>query len=92
MDKVKKLAASSSGFYLRFDYGNGKPTYFPTWPIQLDGSCPWTGFSFKVCTPKNLNPAKSYITFTLRKASGTVWLDHIKIRELGKVKDTQKKK
>ena len=82
MDKVKKLAAKSSGFYLRLDYGTKKPTYFPNWPIQLEGSCPWTGFSFKVRTPKDLNPAKSYINFVLRKASGTVWLDHIKIREL----------
>ena len=82
MDKVKKLAAKSSGFYLRLDYGTKKPTYFPNWPIQLEGSCPWTGFSFKVRTPKDLNPAKSYINFILRKASGTVWLDHIQIREL----------
>jgi hypothetical protein len=84
MDNVKMLEGKASGFYLRFDYGNGKPTYFPKYPARMDGSCPWTGFKFKVRTPKDLNARKAYIIFTLRKATGTVWIDEIKINEIRK--------
>ena len=84
MENVKKLTDKASGFYLRLDFGNGKPAYFPRKPAQLDGSCPWTGFKFAVRTPKDLKADKSYIIFTLRKASGTVWLDNVKICEVGK--------
>ena len=84
MENVKKLTDKASGFYLRFDYGNGRPTYFPRPPAQMDGSCPWTGFKFKIRTPKDLKPEKSYIIFTLRKATGTAWVDHVKVCETGK--------
>ena len=84
MDKVKKNTAKASGFYLRFDFGNGRPIYFPRPPAQMDGSCPWTGFKFNVRTPKDFRADKAYIIFTLREATGTVWLDEVKITELKK--------
>lgn len=84
MENVKKLEAKASGFYLRLDFGNGRPAYFPRKPAELDGSCPWTGFRFKVRTPKDLKVEKSYIIFTLRRATGTVWLDEVKIQEVQK--------
>ena len=82
LENVKKLEAKSSGFYLRFDYGNGKCIYYPPYPVQMDGSCPWTGFSFRVHTPKDLNSRKAYIDFNLRKATGTAWLDHLRLIEI----------
>ena len=83
MDEVKKLEGKWSGFYIRFDYSNGSCMYFPAAPVQMDGTCPWTGFSFKVHTPKDFNAnQKAYINFVLRKATGTVWIDHVSLVEI----------
>jgi hypothetical protein len=85
LDKIKKLAASWSGFYVRFDQGNGKVQYFPAYPVQMDGSCPWTGFKFNVRTSPDFNRnKKAYINFALRKAEGTAWIDRISIKEVSK--------
>ena len=82
MDNVKKQETKSSGFYVRFDYGNGSCQYFPVAPVQLEGTCPWTGFTFKVHTPKDFNAnRKAYICYVLRKATGTVWVDHVTLVE-----------
>ena len=49
----------------------------------MDGTCPWTGFSFRIRTPKNYNAnGKAYLTFILRKASGTAWVDHVSCVEV----------
>ncbi len=83
MDNVKKKEAKWSGFYIRFDYSNGSCTYFPAAPVQMDGTCPWTGFSFQVHTPKDFNAnQKAYINFILRKAEGTAWIDHVSMVEI----------
>ena len=85
LEKVKKKLPKWSGFYIRFDFGNGKVQYFPAPPVQMDGSCPWTGFKFNVRTPKDFNRnKKAYINFVLREASGCAWIDHISITELAK--------
>ena len=85
LDNVKKLEKKWSGFYIRFDYGNGKCQYFPPMPVQMDGSCNWTGFKFRVKTPEDFNKnKKAYISFILRKASGTAWVDHVSVREVTK--------
>ncbi len=85
LDNVKKLEKKWSGFYIRFDYGNGKCQYFPPMPVQMDGSCNWTGFKFQVKTPEDFNKnKKAYISFILRKASGTAWVDHVSVREVTK--------
>ena len=85
LEKVKKQLPKWSGFYIRFDFGNGKVQYFPAPPVQMDGSCPWTGFKFNVRTPRDFNRnQKAYINFVLRKASGCAWIDHISITELSK--------
>ena len=82
---VKKLEKKWSGFYIRFDYGNGKCQYFPAMPVQMEGSCGWTGFKFRVKTPEDFNKnKKAYISFILRKASGTAWVDHVSVREVTK--------
>ena len=86
-----RLGEYMSDVFLRFDFGNGKPDYFPRKPAELDGSCPWTGFGFRVRTPKDLNAKKAYIIFTLRKADGTAWVDRVKIREIGPVAKEGKK-
>ena len=80
---MKKLGTDTSGFYVKIDMGNGKVVFFPTYPIQMDGTCPWTGFSFRIRTPKNYNAnGKAYLTFILRKASGTAWVDHVSCVEI----------
>ena len=85
LDKVKKLEARWSGFYIRFDLGGAKTVaqYFPAPPVQMDGSCNWTGFKFRVKTPSDFNKnKKAYISFVLRKASGVAWVDHVSITEV----------
>ena len=83
LENVKKLETKSSGFYIRFDYGNGGCRYFPPSPVQMDGSCPWTGLTFRVRTPANFNAnKKAYICFVLRRATGTAWVDHVRMVEL----------
>jgi hypothetical protein len=65
LDKVKKLEARWSGFYIRFDLGGAKAVaqYFPAPPVQMDGSCNWTGFKFRVKTPSDFNKnKKAYIS------------------------------
>ena len=85
MEKVKKKEAKWSGFYIRFDNSNGTSINFPPAPVQMDGSCPWTGFSFKVHTPKDFNAKKkAYINFILRKAEGEAWIDHVSCVEIPK--------
>ena len=57
--------------------------YFPPAPVQMDGSCPWTGLTFRVRTPANFNAnKKAYICFVLRRATGTAWVDHVSMVEL----------
>ena len=83
LDDVKKLDARWSGFYVRFDYGNNSSFCFPAYPVQMSGSCPWTGFSFRVRTPDDFNIRKNAcLRFILRKAAGTVWIDHVKLTEI----------
>ena len=85
MDKVKKKESTWSGFYVRFDHSNGTSVNYPPYSVQLEGTCPWTGFSFRVHTPKDFNAKKkAYINFILRKAEGVAWVDHVQLREAGK--------
>ena len=81
LENVKKKTTVSSGFYIRFDYGNGSCAYCPK--QQLTGSCPWTGFSFRIHTPKDLSSkSPCYVNFILRQAAGTAWVDHVSLVEI----------
>ena len=84
LDKVKKLESQWSGFYVRFDHGNGEVRFFPTAPVQMDGTCNWTGFKFTVKTPADYGKKgkKPYINFIMRRASGNVWIDRVSITEV----------
>ena len=83
LEKVKKKEARWSGFYVRFDHGNGGAFFFPPAPVQMDGSCPWTGLTFRVRTPANFDAnKKAHLSFILRKAAGTAWIDHVSLVEL----------
>ena len=85
LDKVKKLESQWSGFYVRFDHGNGEVRFFPTAPVQMDGTCNWTGFKFTVKTPADYGKKKGkkpYINFIMRRASGNVWIDRVSITEV----------
>jgi len=84
MEKIKKLESQWSGFFMRFDPQDNKAQYFPTPPVQFDGTCPWTRFTFRVRTGNTvgLNKKTPYLGISLRKASGTLWIDHIEMYEV----------
>ena len=86
LENVKKKTAVSSGFYLRFDYGNGGGCAYVPGP-PLTGSCPWTGLSFRIRTPKNFgSKGAGYVRFVLRQAAGTAWVDHVSLVEISEKK------
>ena len=82
LENVKKKTDVSSGFYIRFDYGNGGGcAYVPK--VPLAGNCLWTGFSFRIRTPKNFrSKGACYVRFILRQATGTAWVDHVSLTEV----------
>ena len=85
LDNVKKRASQWSGFYSKLDLGNGTPLFFPPAPVQMDGSCNWTGFKFHVRTPSDVGKkSKPYLSFIFREADGFAWVDHISVREIKK--------
>ncbi len=82
MDDVRLLAQKHSGFYIRVDTGNRNSFSYPKSPLTLSGSCPWRRFSFRFKTaaaPAPGSAGKCYVAFSLRKASGSVWIDHVEL-------------
>ena len=86
LDDVKKLKSGSSGFYVKVQYGNGgEPFYYPSSTVEMTGSSPWTGLSFRFRTPKDFNSKKgACLRFILYRATGKVWIDHVKLVEVKK--------
>ncbi len=85
MDRVALLPGTritDGGFYLRIDEG-GKAHYFP-WPAYL-GTLPWQRLEHTWKTGDAIGKSyRPYIHFTLRKCSGTAWVDHVELTELPK--------
>ena len=86
MENVKPAEASSSGFYLRMDDFSRKEQCFPNRSTAaLSGSCPWTPMTFRFRTSKTVLPGrKTRLSFILRKATGKVWIDHVRLAEVKK--------
>jgi hypothetical protein len=83
MDKVKMLSSKNSGFYVRIDTGDRKAVSFPSYPVQLSGTCPWTRFSFRFKTGSKPGAiSKTYVAFSLRKSTGSVWIDKVELYEV----------
>ncbi len=83
MDQVKMLAPKHSGFYVRIDTGDRKAVSYPAAPAQLSGTCGWTRFSFRFRTgAAPASVSKAYVAFSLRKSSGSVWIDHVEMYEV----------
>jgi len=86
MEKVKPTEANSSGFYLRMDDFSRREQCFPNRSTAaLSGSCPWMPMTFRFRTSKTVLPGrKPRLTFVLRKATGKVWIDHVRLVEVKK--------
>ena len=95
LDNVKKLKTKASGFYVKVQHGNAghDPFYYPSSTVEMTGSSPWTGLSFRFRTPKDFNIRKNAcFRFILYRATGKVWIDHVKLVELpGKASATERK-
>jgi len=70
------------GFYVRIDDGNDVVRYYPQNPVT--GTIPWTRweYTFRTGHEKLGTGHKPYHHFTLRNATGKVWLDHVELYEI----------
>ena len=70
------------GFYVRIDDGNDVVRYYPQNPVT--GTIPWTRWEYTFRTgPEKLGTRHNpYHHFTLRNATGKVWIDHAELVEL----------
>ena len=86
MEKVKPGERRLSGFFVRMDDLSSREQYFPSWSTaSLAGSCHWTPMTFRFRTsPKIERKGPSRITFRLRKATGKVWIDRVRLAEVKK--------
>ena len=86
MEKVKPAERRLSGFFVRMDDLSSREQYFPSWSTaSLSGSCPWTPMTFRFRTsPKIERKGPPRITFRLRKATGKVWIDRVRLAEVKK--------
>jgi hypothetical protein len=80
-DNVVPLGATVSGICVNIwdDSNRWFPVNFYT------GSMPWTkqGFRFK-SSPETNKKTKSYLRLRIMNASGTVWFDDVRLREISK--------
>lgn len=84
MEKVKPQEPRWSGFYVRIDDFSSHEQYFP--PMRrvaaFSGTTPWKQMEFRFRTSKtDLRKHHPRISFTLRKAAGTVWIDNVELFE-----------
>lgn len=78
LDGVEITDKDNSGFFIRFDMGNGKPQY----PIRpaLRGTIPWLRQEANISIPDDFG-AKSvpYIEFKCPNSTGTAWIDQVEL-------------
>ena len=86
MEKVRSAEARSSGFFVRMDDLSEREQCFPNRnTASLSGSCHWTPMTFRFRTsPKIEHKRPPRITFYLRKATGKVWIDRVRLAEVKK--------
>ena len=86
MENVKAAEAYSSGFYLRVDDFSRREQCFPNRSTAaFSGSRPWTPMTFRFKTSKTVLPGwKPRLSFILRKATGKVWIDRVRLVEIKK--------
>ena len=87
-DNIKQTANRHSGAYINLWCDLGFNNLYPSNLIK--GTFGWTKFGFKFKTPKMTNTPKAYkgrkayIRVRMTNASGTLWVDDIRIRKLSK--------
>ncbi len=81
LEGVELTDKDDSGFFIRFDMGNGKPQY-PVRPA-LRGSIPWLRQESVVSIPADFG-AKSvpYLEFKCPNSTGTAWVDQVELLEI----------
>lgn len=84
---VKPLTEQDSGVYIRMELANGKPIILPGPRQEYKGTIPWTRQSFEFKTPEIRTRDKDnyvYVRFTKHAnlASGTAWIDNVKLEEI----------
>ena len=91
MQDVKSAEAHSSGFYVRID-GDKKEKTFPSRNVSaFSGTLPWTQLTFRFRTAKTEIPGRTTrLSFILRKATGKVWIDHVRLIEIAPAGKTGK--
>ena len=83
MENVKANEVNSSGFYLRIDdFSKWEKCFPPRSTAAFSGTHPWTPVSFRFRTSKSVVPGRTpRLSFILRKATGRVWIDHVRLTE-----------
>lgn len=89
---VKAAEAHSSGFYVRIDDRSKREKIFPSRnTAAFSGTLPWTLFTFRFRTAKTELPGRNpRLSFILRKATGKVWIDHVRLIESAPALETGK--
>ena len=92
MQDVKTAEAHSSGFYVRIDDRGKKVKVFPPRSTAaFAGTLPWTQLTYRFRTAKTEIPGRTTrLSFILRKATGKVWIDHVRLIEIAPAPETGK--
>ena len=81
-EDVQQQAASASGAAVDIYGAYGIRWYYPT--PRLKGTTPWTRMTYELTTPAKLD-RRPWMRLTLRKATGMVWYDDVRLRPVDKL-------
>ena len=85
LENVKAQLTAASGFYACVRLGGAGPArqYFAVPSPAMTGSNDWVRLELEFTTPANTGTlSKPYISFNLRKATGKVWIDNVRMVEV----------
>ena len=85
LENVKPQVAALSGFYACVRLGGAGPArqYFAVPNATMTGTNDWVRLELEFTTPANTGKlSKPYISFNLRKATGKVWIDNVRLVEV----------
>jgi hypothetical protein len=85
LENVKAQLRTASGFYAYIRTGGAGPAkqYFSVPNAAMTGSNDWARLEMEFTTPANTGTlSKPSLGFTLRKATGKVWIDNVRLVEV----------
>lgn len=85
LENVKAQLRSASGFYAYIRTGGAGPAkqYFSLPHAAMTGSNDWVRLEMEFTTPANTGKlSQPSLGFTLRKATGKVWIDNVRLTEI----------